>query len=301
MDTLSDRLTAWVLRFVATTMLFIGVALLVACLALYGLLNETPVVATIAGIVIELGGLFVLAGGLARYLSTPRGALLPNELAATHTAERSLLGGWLYALAIVLVALPAWLVIRLQPFLADWERFRGFVATLNIWEGANANWSGIILLPLFAALTPPLIELAAMVMFVAVSMTLVVLLLVRSLRFPRFYIVCAILLSALVLASVRGADAAMVAAEASREFIAGSNPTAAEAAQMREIIGQYTSTVSSTANILLWALCAYLIFVPAMFYSRRVRVTFTNHPDGDTGADGSPDVEAITRPTKFRG
>lgn len=32
------------------------------------------------------------------------------------------LGGWLIALAIALVGLPVWLVLRLLPFLAEWRR-----------------------------------------------------------------------------------------------------------------------------------------------------------------------------------
>ena len=52
---------------------------------------------------------------------------------------------WLIAPAIVLAALPVWLVLRLQPFLAEWKRAIDVLAASNIWQEANANKSGVVL------------------------------------------------------------------------------------------------------------------------------------------------------------
>ena len=101
------------------------------------------------------------------------------------------------ALAIVLVALPVWLLFRLQPFLTEWSRVVDVLAASDLWQGANANMSGIVLVPLAGALTPPLFELAALFAFVVASAVLLPLLLSRSRRFPRIYLVCGVLLSAL--------------------------------------------------------------------------------------------------------
>jgi hypothetical protein len=297
MEKLTDRLTAWVLRLVATAMLFAGVSVLVAGLASSGMLTGSPLAKAIASSLFQLGGVFVVAGAGAIYLSRPRGFLLPNEREGTSDAGQPPLGGWLIALAIALVALPVWLVLRLLPFLAEWRRVVDFLAASGVWEGAGSNGSGLILLPLAGALTPPLIELAAMLAFVVASGVLLVLVLSRSQRFPRIYFVCAVLLSALVIASVLGAEAALLAGQAVQQLMDSSSANAEESAQLRQGLARYTGIVSSTASVLVWTLCGYLIWVPAMIVSRRVRTTFANTAGSDLPPfPGAADVEAITRP-----
>ena len=302
MDKLTDRLTMWALRSVATAILFAGVSVLVAGVPLFGLLPEFPVARAIAAVLFQISGVFVVSGATAMYLSRPRALSLPNERATTSDAERPGVGGWLIALAIVLVALPVWLLIRLQPFLTEWSRVVDVLSASDLWQGANANMSGIVLVPLAGALTPPLFELAALFAFVVASAVLLPLLLSRSRRFPRIYLVCGVLLSALVIASVRGADSAMRAGEAVEQLIEGSNPRVEEAAQLREGLARYTNTVGSTAPVLAWTLCGYLGFVPAMIFSRRVRTTFANSADGrDTTSASAIDIDTITSPPRFPG
>ena len=255
----------------------------------------------IAAVLFQISGVFVLSGATAIYLSRRRARWLPNERAKTSDAERPGVGGWLIALAIVLVALP-WLLIRLQPFLTEWSRVVDVLSASDLWQGANANMSGIVLVPLAGALTPPLFELAALFAFVVASAVLLPLLLSRSRRFPRIYLVCGVLLSALVIASVRGADSAMLAGNAVEQLIEGSNARVEEAAQLREGLARYTNTVGSTAPVLAWTLCGYLGFVPAMIFSRRVRTTFANSADGrDTTSARAIDIETITSPPRFPG
>jgi len=138
----------WALRSVATAMLLAGVSVLVAGVPLLGMLPESPVARAIAGILFQLSGVFVVSGATAMYLSRPRAPWLPNERATTSDADRLGIGGWLIALAIVLVALPVWLMLRLQPFLAEWSRVVDFLAASDIWQGAHANMSGVVLVPL---------------------------------------------------------------------------------------------------------------------------------------------------------
>jgi hypothetical protein len=298
MDTLTDRLTTWLLRFFATLMLFLGISLLVPALPLLAMPIESPVLSTIVGYFMEFGGAFALAGGTALYVLRSRRFLLPNEREAIPDAERPEIGGWLIALAGVLVALPVWLVIRLQPFLAEWGRVVDALATSGILEEANANFSGVILLPIFAALTPPLIELAAMAAFVVTSPILLLLLLLRRPRFPRLYLTSLALFAGLVIASVRGAEGAMFAAGAVQELMASSNASPEESAQAREIIGRYTSIVASTARVLVWTLVGNLVWLPALLTSRHVRTTFADRARAQTGATGIPGIEAITRPPR---
>lgn len=302
MERLTDRLILWVLRSVATVMLFFGVSLLVAGVPVFGMLTGSAVARTIAGLLLQLGSVFIVAGAVAIYLLRPRGLLLPNERVATPDVERPAVGGWLLALATSLVALPVWLVIRLQPFLAEWGRVVDFLATLDIWRGADANASGIVLVPLAGALTPPLFELAAMVAFVVASAALLVSLFSQSQRFPRIYLVCVVLLAALVIASVRGANAATLAGNAVEQLIEGTSPSAEESTQLREGLQRYTSIVGSTASVLMWTLCGYLIWIPAIIFSRRVRTTFAIRDAGRTLTPArATDIETITSPPRFPG
>ena len=292
----------WALRSVATMMLLGGVSALVAGAPMYGMISESPVARAIAGVVFQLSGVFMVSGAAAMYLSRAGGPRLPNERLTTSDADRRDVGGLLIGLAIVLVALPVWLLLLLQPFLAEWSVVARLLAASEIWQGANANMSGIILVPLAGALTPPLFELAALLAFVVASVVLLALLLSRSRRFPRIYIVCGVLLSALVIASVRGADAAMMAGDAVRQLIEGSSASAEESAQLIDGLTRYTSVVGSTAPVLVWALCAYLAWVPAMIFSQRVRTTFAASADDRVSTSSSAiGLEAITRPPRFPG
>ena len=295
MNTPTERLTAWALRLLAGAMLLAGMAVLVAGAASSGMLTESAVVRTSAGILLQIGATFVVAGAAAIYLSRPRGLVLPNERAATTDAERPQVGGWLIALAILLVALPVWMVIRLLPFLTEWRRVIDVLATSGIWEGAGRGGAGIVLLPLAGVLLPPLMELAAMLAFVISSAILLILLLSRSPRFPRLYLVCMVLAAALVMASVRAADGAMQVGEALQRLLDGSPQD--DSAPLREGLGRYTSTVVSTATVLMWTLGGYLVWVMPVILSRRTRATFAS----SVGSSASPpsaatDVEAITRP-----
>jgi hypothetical protein len=282
-------------------MLIMGVSVLVAIVPLLGMLADAPVARTIAGILLQLSGVCVVGGGAALYLTLSPRLLLPNERATIADTGRPKLGGWLIALAIVLAVLPVWLVLRLLPFLAEWRQVIDFLATSGIWEGANSNWSGLVLLPLFGALTPPLFELAAMLGFVVASAALLILLLLRRRNFPRLYLVCVVLLSALVIASVLGANAATFAGVTVQQLIDGSSPGAKESALLREGLNRYTGIVNSTALVLVWALCGYLIWVPAMIFSRSVRAIFANRAGGDPPTASAMDIEAITRPPRFPG
>jgi hypothetical protein len=299
MKKLTDRLGEWLLRSIATVMLFAGAAVLVAGMASSGLMTGSAVASTIAGILFQIGGLFVVAGAAAIYLSRPRGLLpLPNERVETSGAERPAVGGWLIALAFALVGFPVWLVLRLLPFLEEWRRVASFLAASGIWDVGNATGAGFVLVPAAGALVPPLLELISMAGFVVASAALLLLLLLRSPRFPRVYLVCVMLLSALVIASVRGADAAAVARTAVERLMESTKPRGDEDAQLRQGLDRYTGIVGSTASALRWTLCGYLVWVPAMFLSRRARTTFASRA-ADLPPSEAPDNAAITSPPRF--
>jgi len=301
-DTLVDRLTLWVLRSFATGMLFFGVSLLMAGVPVVRMLTGSELAMAIAGIFVQIAIVYIVAGAAGMYLSRSRRPLLPNEHPSTSEGARPTLGGWLIALAVALAALPVWLFVRLQSFLAEWGRVVDYLATWDIWSGGDTNGSGLVLVPLAGALTPPMFELAAAVSMLAGSAMLLASLLLRSQRFPRIYLVCLILLAALVIASVRGASAAAVAGSAVQQLIVDTGASADESAQLSEGLRRYTSIVGSTAPVLVWTFCGYLIWMPALLFSRRARSTFAASRERRVLEPArAADLEAITNPPPFPG
>jgi hypothetical protein len=300
--TLIDRLTLWVLRSFAAGMLFLGASLLIAGVPVVGMLAGSELATVIAGIFLQIAIVFIVAGAAGMYLSRSRRPLLPNEHTSTSDGARPTLGGWLVALAVALIALPVWLVVRLQSFFAEWRRVVDYLATWDIWSGGDANGSGLVLVPLAGALTPPMFELAAAVSMLAASVILVALLLLRSQRFPRVYLVCLILLAAPVIASVRGASAAALAGSAVQQLIVDTSVNADESAQLSDGLQRYTSIVGSTAPVLVWTFCGYLIWMPALLFSRQARSTFAASGERRVlDPARAADLEAITSPPPFPG
>jgi hypothetical protein len=258
-------------------------------------LTEVPVVRTIAAFFIQMAVVFIVAGGAAAYLSRLRGPLMPNERPVTSNVPRPPLGGWLMALAVALVALPVWLITRLQPLFEGWAQVIDYLATWD-WSGASTSGAGLVLLPVAGALTPPAFQLGAAVFVVAASALLLVCLLSRSQRFPRIYVVCLVLSGALVFAGVRSAAAAAAAGNAVEQLIQDT-ANAQETAQLTEGLQRYTSIVGSTAPVLMWTLCGYVVWLPPLLFSRRATVTFARNSEAHiAGLARATDIEAITSP-----
>ena len=302
MDKVHERILTWLLASISGAMLSAGVAVLLAGGAAFAMLSEPSALGAIAAIVLQLGVAFVIAGATARYLSYRRGVLLPNERVTTPEDQRQPVGGWLVAFGFALAALPLGLLVQLRPFLMEWRRVLDLLADSGMWDNANANMSGVVLMPLAAALTPPFFELATLAGFVMTSAVLLPLLLTRSPLFPRMYVVCVALLSGLIFASVRGTDGAMLAGDALRDVIATTSVNAQEDAVLRQGLERYTSIVGSTAPVLLWAFCAYVMWLPVMFASERVARTFALRMMSPAEAAAkADDVASITNPPRVPG
>jgi hypothetical protein len=276
-STVPERIIGWLLRAIARAMLFGGIAMLLATIPVFGLLSS-DVPRAIAGILLQVAATFLVGGIAATYLSHARATLLPNERVTTAAPQRPAGGGWLMALGVTLVAAPVWLLFRMQPFLAEWRRVIDVASAPGLWDNANQNMSGVVLMPIAAALTPPFFELATVIGFVVSSLILLPLLLSRSPRFPRVYVVCAVLLTAMAVASVRGAAAAALATDALRQLIDTTSANVQEAATLRQVLERY-SIVFSSAPALLWTLFAYMLWLPAVFSSARVAATFAQREE----------------------
>ena len=266
MDALSDRIVAWALRITATALVFAGVALFVAGIPL--LQAASGALRPILIVVLQIGGAFVLCGlGAIAAARLPR-PRFPDGAGAT-TSDRAGLTGWRLALAAALVAVPVWMVVTLQPFLSEWRVVAGFLASSELWDNANANMSGVLLVPLAAALAPPLIQLAALAAFVATPVVMLALLAAKSARFARLYVASLLVLTALVVASARGTSAAGMTADALQPWIEASKPRPEEYVQIRGVVDRYTAAVTPAAHALGWAWLGFAIWVPPLVLSTR--------------------------------
>ena len=302
METVPERLVAWVLRSTAGLILFAGGAILVAAVPLFTFMTESPLLRAIATILLQLGGA-LLAGGIAAKVFLRRGPLLANERvsAADH---RPPLSSLLFACGLTFIAAPLWLVLEVRPFLAEWRQVIDLLSAPEIWDNANANMSGVILIPLFGALTPPFIQLATIAAFVGVPALLVPLLLSRSPRFPRLYLVYAVMLTTLVVASWRGMSAAALAGSAIRDEAARIQQNAEEFATMNDVLQRYDTAVSTTMPPLVWVLFACLAWAPLILTSSTAQQTFARRPEplpGAATANRHSSIEAIAQPPRFPG
>lgn len=267
-------MSGFLLRGAATLTCFAGLSALVAGLTAFGVLSADSAAHPIVSIVFQIAVLFVIGGATTLYLSRTLRALLPNERQMLSDGAQTAIGGWVYLLAIALVALPVWMVLRLEPFLAEWRYVLALGAEAKFWEDAGRGLGGVILLPIFVALTPPLLELAAMFGFILASASLLTLFATRNRRFPRFYVAWTVLQATLVVASLRGAAAGSIAGTVVERAVQNSSRGAAEAAEIMEFVVRYVSTVNSAASVLMWTLCGFVIWLPVMFFSGRIRTTF---------------------------
>jgi hypothetical protein len=290
-------LLLWVLRMSAGAMLLAGVSALLASALTIGTLASSPASRRVALLALCASAVFIVAGGSAIYLSRPRGRLLPNERAEIGNSDRPAIGGLLLLLAVVLVALPAWTAVRLSGFLAEWGNVWEALDRASLWS-AGSGMGGIVLLPVFAALGPPFTELLALAGLVAGSAALLGALLRRSTSFPRAYVVSVVLLCGLVVVSALGAYATSLAVEALEGWMRESPPRPEEAATIQEVLTRYIRAVVPTAPVLAWTVAGYLVWVPFLIRSERVRLTFARRR---AAAGQAPDLAAITRPDRFPG
>jgi hypothetical protein len=291
-------------------MTFAGTSAVIAAVPLFLFANGEGGLRSIGSIILQIAAVFVTGGIAARYLLGARVPILPGERSTAADSQQPGGDGWLTALAAFLVALPVLLLFLLQPFLAEWNTVIRFLARSDMWESANANMSGVILLPMFAALTPPFIELVTAVGFVATSAVLLILLRMRSAQFPRACLVCVVLLTALVIASVRGVEGARLAADAVEQLAADSAARPGETDELRDGIIRYMAAVNSAAPPLVWTLFGYMAWMVPLLSARHSQVFARNRQPAESHAPpagyghalahrAASDVESITEPPRF--
>ena len=305
MGTPFERLASWALRSVATATVIAGVGMLVAGIPTWPMTAGTDAPRAIVAILMQMGGLLLVGALVARYFLRGGAPVLPNERITVSDDQRPALGGELLVLALMLIAAPLWLIVRLQPFLAEWRFVWSYIADPQLWDNANANMSGVVLIPLFGALIPPFLQLLTLAGFVMSSAMLGLLLAARSPRLPRLYIASVVLIATVLLASIRATRGATVADDALRQEMARISRTstaAAEDATLSNALDRYRNAVRTAAAPLAWTWLAYAVWIPLLLGSSRVRLTLANRVDRpNTWTDTAHDVEAVTRPPRFPG
>lgn len=205
-------------------------------------------------------------------------------------------------LALVLVAGPLVLVISVQPFLAECRFAYTFLESSVDWNSAGAGMAGIALLPIFGALTPALIELITMAAFVGTSAILFPLLCVRSYRFPRFYVVCLVLVSGLALSSVLAAYGVNEIADGFRQMIETTSASARESAEIRQGLDRYAKAVGVPVLPLVITWFTYAAWLGPLVSSPRARETFASPVRQPIATPAkAQDIAAITAPPRFPG
>jgi hypothetical protein len=247
----------------AGVMLLAGLAMLPAVAAVWALPEDADFAPAAARTVVPVAVALCVAGLGAIFLIRSPPAILPGEQA--HDAPP--FGGWLLVVAAVLLVLPLFMVERLQPLIALWRDMLAMLDRHDVWnEAARAHeFSGIVLIPVFATLSVPLVQSAAAVSFAGGSVLLLLLLVVRSARFPNALVVCVLLQSALVVVSWFGADAVEMVADALHREL----PADASRESMATAIDRYATVTRSTARILAATLSAYLIVTLVAIISGR--------------------------------
>ena len=254
------------LRSAATLLLFAGVSSLAAAGTAFIATSLAPELRPIAFAILAISVVLVGGGATALYLSRAKS----HEHSAPETSP-SIGAQSLGSRRRRSWCCPAWLTLRFLPLLAEAR----FVVEITPWNemfrGANANGSGLVLIPLAIAAAPPILELTALVACAATSLVMLARLMARSPQAPRVLLACVALIGTLVIASVVGARASADAATAARALIDSTSPTASERAQLIDGVDRYERAVTSGVAPLLWTLAGYAACVPLLM-SRRPRV-----------------------------
>lgn len=265
---------AFLLRSCATVMVLAGISATAAGVASLPILSAESSARPIVTMVYQMAAVSLIGGLVAAYVLRTRRTIFPNENAALSTGAQAAVGGWLIAMAVALAGLPVWMLVNVGDFLTEWRGIIEIGATSTMWRDSASGAAGLVLIPIFAALTPPFLELLAVIGFVMASATSLTLLTLRKRTFPRFYTVWMLLLAALVVVSLRGAAGSALAAQVVERALERSSRDAAEAAPILEFVRRYLSVVTTTATVLVWTLCGYLVWLPLVLFSARIRTTF---------------------------
>ena len=181
---------------------------------------------------------------------------------------------WLWLLGLALLALPALTWASLGDFVALWREILVLLDRVGFWQEfeRGGQGSGLVMLPIMAALFVPALETVAAFFLIAVPLGLLALLPTRSRQFPRLFAMAVVCQAALVLASVIAADAFSKLAGALIATMSAADDV--EVRSAAESLARASGVLASTASALVAPMLAYGIWLPVLLVSPRAAAFF---------------------------
>jgi hypothetical protein len=269
-----ERIGFAFLRLEAICITTAAVALIMASFALWA--TDAKALRIVSGDVFRLAVVFALAGSVTFYLDHTRTRWLRDGPLSEASAGSSF-SGWLILFPLTLVSVPLLMLTRLRPLAEFWRDVLALADQIGPWQDLlrNSSASGLVLMPIIAALAVPAIEVLAAAAYVLDSTLLVALLLLRSTRVPRALLLCVLLQSSLVLASVVGAAVIERLTPSLEQLIRETpDPAGVEQARATDALQRYGVVTRGASDTLTWPCLAMAFWTPLILLTARSRVTF---------------------------
>ena len=278
---LGERAVFGLLRLAAIGMVCAGVAMggatLVLAMAPVGGNTLMPWVVRVTGLI----GVTLMVGGIVSLvIASKRTGLLPSE-GADRVETNGAFGGWLALLALTLLLAPIALLLGVQPLATLWADAITLLDDNDVWQGITRapQFSGLVALPIAVLLSLPALEALTVFGFIAAALMLLFLMAIRSVRFPRAYLLSIVLLGALVAVSATGARLATRAKPFAERLLQTARP--AEQALVLPYVNRYEAVARSTEQVLELALVVLMAWLPAIVFSGRASSTFGRIPEAE--------------------
>jgi hypothetical protein len=182
---------------------------------------------------------------------------------------------WPGLLGLTLAALPAVAYAAASELFPLWRELWQLLDDIGFWAGLRQSgaYSGIVILPILAALFVPILEAATAFFLIAAPPAMIALLLTRSHRFPKIYVMLSVCQAGLVLAGLLGADAfSRLAAEA---IAVMSTAQDVEVHRAAEKLRRAQGVLERAAPAFVVPMLGHLAWLPFLLSSRRVGAFFT--------------------------
>lgn len=289
-------------RLWAMALIMAGLAFVAAALAVQPMGSELAWVRSLTTGSLGLAIALVGAGGTAVYVGRVTTRWLPDR-PRSGASTGSGFDGWLIALPLSLIAIPTMLLLQLGPLLTFWRDMFALADQLDIWQGLQGDMagSGLVLLPVFAALALPSVNtLAAGAVVLGAALTMA-LLLVRSTRVPRALLLYVMLLGALVVTSAAGALIVDRLAPVFEELVRSTpDPGGAEQARVLSEFQRYREVARGSALALSLSWVVLLVWPPLLILTADARTAFSARDGAAEPAPIDPAADERTRERAYR-
>jgi hypothetical protein len=261
------------LRLAATGCAVAGIAMVAAASTVQALGGDAEWVTVVRAGAIGLAGTLLVAGGITLYLGRVTAASRDGSQMSAGTG----FDGWIGLFPVTLVGATALMILGLRPLASFWRDVFALADRLNFWPGLfeNSQYSGYVLMPIIAVLTPPGVDAIAAAGVVAGSALMFALLLVRSARVPTALLAWTVLQGALTLVIAAGTELVDRLAPSIEQLVRSTpDPNGVEQAQVMAELQRYGAVVRGASRTLAWTWGLIAVWVPVLLAGARGRATF---------------------------